>query len=241
MRNYSQYMKVIAILLILGLTAAEELVRESRAEELRSRGLKWKVADISRSPFKRKLLETFVKSLRSGGPIQFRSKRETKADASDVLADSNEEPSDMETKVDSSIPDIDKEARATQGSQYDRWGILVNFDGRTVWGDCIHSGGTQGSCNGCWAFGIVNRLSDRFCIKGKDVKLSVQDLMECTSGNRCCEGGYASNGYRHMMQTGIVPESYKRYRKACSECRPSSCTCYKCKPNSMFWADYSTS
>lgn len=237
-------MKVLLVLLLLGATLADEIIKESRARELKEKDLKWKVTNLDVNPQKKEKLEVFVQSLQRGNTSEFLEMKKSDADVADLLTDKGEtllnlghqieEPVDMEPQ-DAEVEDIDKEVRGE--SLYDQWGIPINFDGRTVWEGCIHSGGTQGNCNGCWAFGIANHLSDRFCIKGKNVVLSVQDLMECTSGNRCCEGGYASNGYRYMIETGIVAEGCKRYKKKCNECKPSSCTHYKCKPNSMFWAD----
>jgi cathepsin B len=116
-------------------------------------------------------------------------------------------------------------------------GLPINFDGRKVWGKCIHSGRDQRGCNGCWAFGIANHMSDRFCIWGKDVVLSVQDVLECTEGNTCCTGGTASNGYKYMTEIGAVPENCKEFTEECGQCRNSTCPRYKCKRGSLFWAN----
>lgn len=121
--------------------------------------------------------------------------------------------------------------------EVDTSGLPVFFDGRKRWGGCIHSGGNQFKCNGCWAFGIINHLSDRFCIWGRDVILSVQDMLECTSGNNCCTGGTATNGYNFMIERGAVSENCKDFSGDCSTCRSSSCTRYKCRRNSIFWAN----
>eukprot|EP00826_Nyctotherus_ovalis_P054954 TRINITY_DN7257_c0_g1_i15.p1 TRINITY_DN7257_c0_g1~~TRINITY_DN7257_c0_g1_i15.p1 ORF type:complete len:378 (+),score=101.70 TRINITY_DN7257_c0_g1_i15:254-1387(+) len=130
---------------------------------------------------------------------------------------------------------VDKPARGDD--YYYGTRLPTNFDGRSTWGGCIHSGGDQGTCDGCWAFGITNHLSDRFCIWGKDVTLSAQDLLECTSGNSCCNGGTATRGYNHIINYGIVSEDCKGFSGYCEECRPTSCTRYRCQPGSIFWAD----
>lgn len=132
------------------------------------------------------------------------------------------------------IPNVDKPAR---WDDYYGSSLPREFDGRDVWGGCIHSGGDQGSCDGCWAFGIVNHVSDRFCIWGSDVILSAQDLLECTGGNSCCNGGTATRGYNYMMDVGVVSESCKYFTGSCNECRPTSCTRYRCQRGSMFWAE----
>ncbi len=116
-------------------------------------------------------------------------------------------------------------------------GLPIHFDGRDVWGRCIHPGGDQGDCDGCWAFGIANHLSDRFCIMGKDVVLSPQDVLECTPGNSCCEGGTAGNAYEYMMSKGTVSQDCKPYDTECGTCRNVNCERYKCEPDSLFWAE----
>jgi len=218
----------LLLLLLLGIALAEDLIDYDRAEELKNLGVTWKVADPEKNPLRRQSLETF-KRMVHGNKTAF---REDKASLASILVPLEE---DEIIDGDNEIPNIDKEARGDV--EYDKWGIPVDFDGRKVWGKCIRSGGDQGNCNGCWAFGLANHLSDRFCVQGRDIKISVQDILECTTGNRCCQGGFASNGYKYMMNVGTVIESCKRYTKACNECKPSSCTRYKCKPNSMFWAD----
>lgn len=217
------YMKVI-LLLLLGIALAEDLINYEKAQELVESGVAWIVADPNTNPLRRQSLESF-KEMLSPEKNVFIDKRPN-AEESQLLVNRVEDEPAI------ALDRIDRQARG----ELDKWGLPVNFDGRQVWGSCIHSGGDQSTCNGCWAFGIINHLSDRFCVQGRDVILSVQDLLECTTTNKCCTGGYASNGYKHMMEVGVVPASCKGYRKSCSSCRASTCTRYKCKPNSMFWA-----
>jgi len=219
-------MKAI-LLLLLGIALSEDLITYERTQQLKSSAISWKVVDLEKNPLRRQSYEDFIKML---SEPRFKETR-SEIDRGTYIVTDEEEPTEADYKT--SVLDI----RAKGGVEYDKWGLPVNFDGREVWGSCIYSGGDQGNCNGCWAFGIINHLSDRFCIQGVAVKLSVQDLLECTTGNRCCQGGYASVGYKHMMDVGVVADSCKRYRKTCTECKPSTCTRYKCKPNSMFWAD----
>lgn len=221
-------MKKALVLLLLGVCLAEDLISNEKVDKIKKSGAKWNVTDPGKNPLNKHSVEMFKEMLKGNMQMHKESKLVdnepvTEEEVSDEKANSSDEPN------------VDREARAD--SLYDKWGILKNFDGRTLWGDCIHAGGTQGTCNGCWAFGILNHLSDRFCIRGKNVILSVQDMLECTTGNNCCQGGLASNGYNYMMNTGVVAASCKSYTKRCSECRPSSCTRYKCQKNSMFWAD----
>jgi len=117
------------------------------------------------------------------------------------------------------------------------------FDAREKWPNCSeHPVLDQQKCSGCWAFGIANLMSDRFCIKGKDVILSQQDILECTFNNTCCTGGIASRGYAYMIENGTVDVDCKPYDISCGVCRNVSNDCkrYKCKPGSDWYSDNAT-
>jgi len=71
--------------------------------------------------------------------------------------------------------------------------LPTNFDPRTEkFNNCIHPIRDQAQCGSCWAFGSTEALSDRFCINGKDVVLSPQDIVSCDYNNYGCDGGYLS-------------------------------------------------
>ncbi|CAN6804760.1 unnamed protein product [Brassica oleracea] len=67
----------------------------------------------------------------------------------------------------------------------------------------------QGHCGSCWAFGAVESLSDRFCIKyNMNISLSVNDLLACC-GFLCgqgCNGGYPISAWRYFKHHGVVTE-----------------------------------
>ena len=115
--------------------------------------------------------------------------------------------------------------------------LPVNFDGRDKWPTCIHPVRDQHKCGGCWAFGTTNHLSDRFCIRGKDIILSPQNLIECDSYDDCCDGADMTNVYKFLQETGIVEDSCRAYDQQCGVCRKSSCVKYKCKYRSV-WESY---
>ena len=144
---------------------------------------------------------------------------------------------EYEDYIESNNSPTDNSTENAQQEEFDNAGLPINFDGRKLWGKCIHSGRDQKDCNGCWAFGITNHMSDRFCIWGKDVVLSAQDLLECTPNNTCCTGGSASFGYEFLTKVGVVAESCKEFTGECGSCRESNCTRYKCQKDSLFWAD----
>ncbi|CAF1696106.1 unnamed protein product [Brassica napus] len=67
----------------------------------------------------------------------------------------------------------------------------------------------SGHCGSCWAFGAVESLSDRFCIKyNMNISLSVNDLLACC-GFLCgqgCNGGYPISAWRYFKHHGVVTE-----------------------------------
>lgn len=113
-----------------------------------------------------------------------------------------------------------------------------NFDTRLWLQNCTRPIITQSTCNSCWAIVIANMISDRLCLLGKNISLSIQDLLECSTENKCCEGGYASKGYEYMIDHGIIEEKYKPYDAECGTCRnTTNDTRYKCKPGSIWFSD----
>jgi len=202
----------LILLLIIGIWC-EDLVTKEGADKIRAAGATWEIDDPDASIFKGVSMEEFATRLQSSWPEN------------------------------STLPELEiefgqEDENSTEGSNSTRLlqsiKLPINFDGRKEWGKCIHSGGDQKKCSGCWAFGVINHLSDRFCIKGWDVKLSVQDLLECTPGNKCCEGGSAEYAYKYIMSVGVVDEICKPFDAKCKECRPKSCARYKCAKNSAW-------
>lgn len=123
------------------------------------------------------------------------------------------------------------------------------FDARKAWSHCSSIGRIldQGHCGSCWAFGAVESLSDRFCIRfDVNVSLSVNDLLACC-GFMCgdgCDGGYPIFAWKYFVQSGVVTEECDPYfdQIGCSHpgCEPSYLTprCEKhCKLNKQVWAE----
>ncbi|KAL5700737.1 cathepsin B [Ranunculus cassubicifolius] len=121
------------------------------------------------------------------------------------------------------------------------------FDARTAWSQCSTIGRIldQGHCGSCWAFGAVESLSDRFCIRyGMNISLSVNDLLACC-GFMCgdgCDGGYPINAWRYLVQNGVVTEECDPYfdNTGCNHpgCEPGfpTPTCEKkCLKTNQVW------
>merc|ERR1711907_770498 len=63
----------------------------------------------------------------------------------------------------------------------------------------------QSNCGSCWAFGSVEAMSDRSCIKGKYAHFSAQDVTSCDHlGDMGCSGGVPSTVYTYQKTFGIV-------------------------------------
>jgi len=205
-------MNLILLLALASTCLSQMLLTKEKADELRALNTTWNVVDPDQSIFKNMTWNEFASRFKTEWP------------------DNSSLP-----ELGEAVPDGNLRGRRLQGQM----SFPESFDGRKEWGKCIHQGKDQAKCNGCWAFGVTNHMSDRFCIAGQDVVLSVQDLLECAEGNKCCNGGSAENAYKHMMNIGVVAEDCKLFDKKCDQCRPSSCKKYKCYKNSA-WVSNNT-
>ncbi|CAI2374114.1 unnamed protein product [Moneuplotes crassus] len=93
--------------------------------------------------------------------------------------------------------------------------LPTHFDARTEWGDiCQFRINDQGKCGSCWAFGAVEILEDRICIKSKGnftKNLSEQHLVSCIWGKKGCIGGNPVTAFGYLMFRGIPTEECKPY------------------------------
>eukprot|EP01106_Pelomyxa_sp_JSP_P003880 TRINITY_DN158_c0_g1_i18.p1 TRINITY_DN158_c0_g1~~TRINITY_DN158_c0_g1_i18.p1 ORF type:complete len:226 (+),score=61.89 TRINITY_DN158_c0_g1_i18:332-1009(+) len=70
----------------------------------------------------------------------------------------------------------------------------------------------QSDCGSCWAFGAVEAMSDRQCIaRGKDLRMSAEDMNSCHSACGDCNGGYPACAWNVFVATGIVTEDCYPY------------------------------
>eukprot|EP00826_Nyctotherus_ovalis_P016470 TRINITY_DN14767_c0_g1_i7.p1 TRINITY_DN14767_c0_g1~~TRINITY_DN14767_c0_g1_i7.p1 ORF type:complete len:268 (+),score=40.45 TRINITY_DN14767_c0_g1_i7:196-999(+) len=112
----------------------------------------------------------------------------------------------VESTADSEIFKETKEPKA----------LPENFDGRVKWGTCIHPIRNQGKCGSCWAIALTDALSDRFCINGRDVLLSPQQIISCLKGAdfKGCYGGHGVNAMsQYVIPKGLVTDKCYPYEQ----------------------------
>eukprot|EP00826_Nyctotherus_ovalis_P000636 TRINITY_DN10000_c0_g1_i11.p1 TRINITY_DN10000_c0_g1~~TRINITY_DN10000_c0_g1_i11.p1 ORF type:complete len:292 (+),score=82.51 TRINITY_DN10000_c0_g1_i11:76-951(+) len=189
--------------------SSEDLISKEFAEDLKQ-SVSWEVVDPEKNAFKGISKERFQKMLMTTIPLELRAAPNTEEE--------EVEPEDIPVRR--GVAPLPRQ-----------------FSWMDDFPECIHDGREQGSeCGGCWAFGIANHLSDRFCIWGKDVVLSVQDLLECDRRSQCCSGGVDTNAYQHMMEVGLVEERCRPYDEQCGMCRSTNCQRFRCKKNSVWFS-----
>ena len=100
--------------------------------------------------------------------------------------------------------------------------IPETFESEQQWPDCesIKEIRDQSTCGSCWAFGAVEAMSDRLCIKSgqKDqTRISAEDLLTCCgfSCGQGCNGGYPSAAWGYGHRTGIVTGGLYNDTKYC--------------------------
>lgn len=78
----------------------------------------------------------------------------------------------------------------------------------------------QGECGSCWAFSTVATLEKMYYdIYRAQVDLSQQDLVDCSTEDNGCDGGWPANTYYHVADNGIAKESDYPYTGSQGRCK----------------------
>jgi len=80
---------------------------------------------------------------------------------------------------------------------------LENFDLRLAYPGCGTEILDQGACGGCWAFSVVEAMSDRFCVIGEQITLSPQKLISCPDSKGSCRGGKTWDAFNYIIAHGL--------------------------------------
>ena len=63
----------------------------------------------------------------------------------------------------------------------------------------------QGACGSCWAFSITATIEARLMIKNiTNVSLSEQQMVECSTNNWGCSGGWLADAFDYVMEHGLM-------------------------------------
>ena len=70
----------------------------------------------------------------------------------------------------------------------------------------------QKKCGSCWAFSALSALESIYAIKyGELISLSKQELVDCSTENYGCNGGYTYEAYDYILKNGICLENEYPY------------------------------
>ena len=71
----------------------------------------------------------------------------------------------------------------------------------------------QGNCGSCWTFSSTGAIEGNYAKKiGKPVAyLSTQQLVDCDTGNRGCNGGDMRIAYNYVQKSGLMAEADYKY------------------------------
>jgi len=84
----------------------------------------------------------------------------------------------------------------------------------------------QGSCGDCWAFSTTGNIEGQWALAGHPlVSLSEQQLCDCDTVDKCCDGGMMASAFQYIIQNGgIDTETSYPYKAAQGRCKFSKST-----------------
>jgi len=78
----------------------------------------------------------------------------------------------------------------------------------------------QGDCGDCWAFSATANVESIWALAGHTlVSLSEQQLCDCDTASKCCDGGFMINAFQYIIKAGgqdtEASYPYKGYAEKC--------------------------
>jgi PKD repeat protein/C1A family cysteine protease len=184
-------------------------------ENIKKKGLKWIAGETSISKLsyeeKKKLFGGKIPNLQGaeyykGGILEIKSPDSSES-SSLTSASSLVESFDWRSRHGANNPD----------SPY--------YDGDATGSGWITPVGNQGSCGSCWAFsavGATEAVANLYYNQHLDVDfgldLSEQDILSCSGGGNCSDGGYPVKALDYTKNTGVVDEACFPYTASDQPC-----------------------
>ncbi|CAH1099233.1 unnamed protein product [Psylliodes chrysocephalus] len=78
----------------------------------------------------------------------------------------------------------------------------------------------QGQCGSCWAFSTTGALEGQLAIKKHTkIPLSEQELVDCSTMNGGCKGGYMITAFIYVYENGLSSETAYKYTAQKDTCK----------------------
>ena len=83
----------------------------------------------------------------------------------------------------------------------------------------------QGACGSCWAFSATASFETRYKLSQKEklTKLSEQEVLDCTSDQYGCNGGWYTDAFDMLKSTYFCTEDSYPYETKKGKCRSDTC------------------
>ena len=102
------------------------------------------------------------------------------------------------------------------------------WDFRAAYPTCVFRAQSQRQCGSCWAFAVVGAFEKQICKTTNGAmrpQLSRQNLVDCGSESRGCNGGNAFYSHPEMAEHGLVTSSCLTYYSGCTDTPKCSSGC----------------
>eukprot|EP00829_Urostomides_striatus_P014243 TRINITY_DN414_c0_g1_i1.p1 TRINITY_DN414_c0_g1~~TRINITY_DN414_c0_g1_i1.p1 ORF type:complete len:241 (-),score=50.65 TRINITY_DN414_c0_g1_i1:91-813(-) len=121
--------------------------------------------------------------------------------------------------------------------------IPIFFDARFMWPSCYEEDPSeQKACVSTWAHNIAGLMTDRYCIKKKNIILSAQSFISCSTVGKCGAAvteALLTDAFKYAETTGLRDQDCLPYTANNTEC-PAKCVKnttvvnYKCSAVKVF-------